>query len=312
MRVTRVMAIVLLCAAVAAASIPARAAAPAGPPLSPGSIGDALDPSAAATTLAGALAAVQTVMDQLWRWLDLLRQTAAGDATQIVVPLPTSVPAGAGPLDTVAALAALPAQWRALIAAARAKLGLPDTAGATAAQHKTDITGSPELTHEAATITAADQQVASGALQQEVAVAATAAVADAAARDTTLDAAAAAARAAGDELAGEAQNLPSSRAGIELLVAGAGTALRQQADLTAALASRVNGLIQQGAQLSGQLGALAATLGVFTARDAERERRALDAQLGVADAANSGGTLLQQLLSGAGDPADEIRLDPLY
>jgi hypothetical protein len=154
--------------------------------------------------------------------------------------------------------------------------------------------------------------VTSGALQQEVAVAATAAVANAAAQDAALPAAAAAARAAGDELAGAAQNLPSSRAGIELLVAGIGAGLRQQADLTAALAARVNGVIQQSAQLSGQLGTLGATLTMFTARDIERERRALDAQLGVSDAADEGASLLQQLLSGAADPADEIRLDPLY
>jgi hypothetical protein len=179
-------------------------------------------------------------------------------------------------------------------------------------QHETDIVESPVLSHEAATIEAADQQVASGALQQEVAVAATAAVAEAAGRDTTLGAAAAAAQATGDELAGDAQNLPSSRAGIELLVAGMGAGLRQQADLTAALAARLNGVIQQAAQLSEQIGTLATTLGVFTARDVERDRRALDAQLGVADAADGSGALLQQLLSDAGDPAGEIRLDPLY
>jgi hypothetical protein len=308
MRLTTVL--VLILAVVAGGNAAAVVAFAGAPPVV--GLADPLDSTAVASTLEDALAAVQQAMDQLWRWLDLLRETAANAAAQVVVPLPTQVPAGAGPMDIVAALAGLPGQWRALIDAARAKLGVPDPADATAVQHKTDIAGSPELSHEAATIAAADQQVTSGELQQEVAVAATAAVADAAARDVTLGAAASAAQATGDELAGEAQNLPSSRAGIELLVAGMGAGLREQADLTTALAARLDGVIQQAAQLSGQISALATTLGSFTVRDVERERRSLDAQLGVADAADGGGALLQQLLSGAGDPADEIRLDPLY
>jgi hypothetical protein len=308
MRVTAALVLVL---AVMAGGNAAAVAAFAGAPALVG-LADPLDPTAVASTLQDALAAVQQAMDQLWRWLDLLRETAASAAAQVVVPLPTQLPAGAGPMDIVAALAGLPAQWRALIDAARAKLGVPDPADAAAVQHKNDIAGSPELSHEAATIAAADQQVTSGELQQEVAVAATAAVADAAARDIMLGAATSAAEATGDELAGEAQNLPSSRAGIELLVAGMGAGLHEQADLTTALAARLNGVIQQGAQLSEQIGALATTLGSFTVRDVERERRSLDAQLGVADAADGGGAMLQQLLSGAGDPADEIRLDPLY
>jgi len=318
MRLTAVFVLVLT--AVAGGNAAARAAGSPAAALAVQSVSappfvgfaDPLDPTAVASTLEDALAAVQQAMDQLWRWLDLLRETAASAAAQVVVPLPTQLPAGAGPMDIVAALARLPAQWRALIDAVRAKLGVPDPVDATAAQHNTDIAESPELTHEAATIAAADQQVTSGELQQEVAVAATAAVAEAAARDITLGAATSAAQATGDELAGEAQSLPSSRAGIELLVAGMGAGLREQADLTAALAARLDGVIQQAAQLSGQVGALAATLGSFTVRDVERERRSLNAQLGVADAADGGGTLLQQLLSGAGDPADEIRLDPLY
>lgn len=285
------------------------AAAQAAPPL----LEDPLNAGGVADRLSEMLAAVQLAMDQIREWLERLRETAAGAAMHIVVPLPTEVPAGSGPMDAVAALAGLPAQWLALIAEVRAKLRLPDNSDATAAQHKTAIAGSPELSHEAATIAAADQQVASGAVQQELAVSVTAAVADAAAHDTALGETAAAARAAGDQLTGAAQNMPSSRAGIELLVAGMGTALREQADLTTALAARIGAVVQQAAQLSSQIGALATTLSMFTARDVERDRRVLDARLGAADAADRGGDLLQQLLSGAGASAgDEIRLDPLY
>jgi hypothetical protein len=311
MRLTAALLLLALAAPAGASATSAAAPAPIAQTAAP-LFADPLDPTGIAVTLGGQLAAVQRLMDQMWQWLAAVRATAAGAATQVIVPLPTGAAIPAEPLDAIAALVALPAQWRALLAAAQSKLGLSDAGGSTAAQHATDITQSPELSHAAATIAAADQQAAAGALQQEVAVEATAAVAEAAARDTALSAAAAAAQAAGDRLTLGAQNLPSSRAGIELLVAGTGAALRQQADLTAALGARVSGVIQQTAQLSGQLGALAGTLGLFSARDAERERRVLDAQLGVADAADGSGVLLQRLLSGAGEPAGEIQLDPLY
>lgn len=273
---------------------------------------DSFDPRSFAATLAAALAAVQSGMDRLRGWLDLLRQAAAGALTQIVVPLPLEMPSGAGPVDIVTEIAGMPERWQAIVAAALAKLRTSGSADTATMQHEADIAGSPALSHEAGTIASADQQVISSMIQHEVAIAATAAVADAAVNDAALPAEADAAGATADQMIANAQNLPSSRAGIALLVAGTGAGLRHQAALSVALANRITGLIQQTAQVSGQLGALASTIGVLTARDLERDRNALDARLGIADIARGGGTLLRQLLEGAAEPADEIRLAPLY
>jgi hypothetical protein len=284
---------------------------PSGPPSFVPSA-DPFDPDAVAATLEQVLAAVQSGMDGLWQWLEALRQAAAAALARIVLPLPIEAPGAAGPADVVTHVVALPDGWRAIIAAALAKLQVRDSADGTAIRHEGDIAASPELSHEAGTIASADQQVIAGAAQQEVATAATAAVAGAAARDTALPAVLTAAQATADQLVAGAQNLPSSRAGIELLVAGTGAGLRNQAALTAALAGRITGLMQQTAQLSGQIGTLASTIGFLAERDLERDRNALDARLGVADAARGGAALLEQLLDGAGEPADEIILDPLY
>jgi hypothetical protein len=285
--------------------------APAGiPPLAPSA--DSFDSQALVTTLEEVLAAVQTEMDKLWRWLDALRQAAAAAQAQIVLPLPVEVPAGSAAVDVVAQIAALPEQWRAIIADALAKLRAPARTDGTAMRHEADIAGSPEFAHEAGSITSADQHVVSNVMQQEVAIAATATIAKAAAEDAALPGAAAAAGTTADQMIAGAQNLPSSRAGIELLVAGTGAGLRSQALLTVALASRMSGLMQQAAQLSSQMGALASTLGIATERDLQRDRNALDAKLGLADAVRDTGTLLQRLFEGAGEPADEIRLAPLY
>lgn len=280
------------------------------PPFAPSA--DPFEPNAVAGTLEHVLAAVQSSMDELWRWLEVLRQAAAAALARIVLPLPIETPGAAGPADVVTHVAALPDGWRAIIAAALAKLQAPDSTDGTAMRHEGDISASPELSHEADTIASADQQVIAGAAQQEVATTATAAVAGAAAQDTALPAAMTASQATADQLVAGAQNLPSSRAGIELLVAGTGAGLRNQAALTAALASRITGLMQQTAQVSGQIGALAATIGLLTERDLERDRNALDARLGVADTVRGSAAFLAQLLDGAGEPADEIILDPLY
>jgi len=280
------------------------------PPFVPSA--DPIDPGVLAATLQQVLTAVQSRMDGLWQWLELLRQTAAAALGRIVLPLPIELPGAAGPADVATRIAGLPDGWRAVIAAALSKLQAPDPADGTAIRHEADIAGSTELSHEAGAIASADQQVIAGAAQQEVAIAATAALAGAAVEDAALPAAATAAQATADQLVAGAQNLPSSRAGIELLVAGTGAGLRNQAALTVALAGRVTGLMQQTAQLSGQVGALASTIGFLAERDLERDRNALDARLGVADTVRGGTALLKQLLDGAGEPADEIVLDPLY
>jgi hypothetical protein len=251
-------------------------------------------------------------MDRLWRWLDSLRQAAAAALAQIVLPLPTDLPAGSAAVDTVAQIAALPEQWRAIAADALAKLRAPARTEATPTRHEADIAGSPELTHEASSITSADQQVVSNVMQQEVAVTTTATIAKAAVEDAALPVAAAAAETTADQMIAGAQDLPSSRAGIQLLVAGTGAGLRSQAFLTVALASRMSGLIAQTAQLSSQIGALASTLGIAAERDFQRDRNAVDARLGLADAVRDTGTMLQRLFEATGEPADEIRLAPLY
>jgi hypothetical protein len=65
--------------------------------------------------------------------------------------------------------------------------------------------------------------------------------------------------------------------------------------------------------MSQQIGALAATTGAMTLRQAERDRTALNGQLGLADAVSTIGQVLQDVLSGAGDSSgNEPRLEPLY
>jgi hypothetical protein len=91
-----------------------------------------------------------------------------------------------------------------------------------------------------------------------------------------------------------------------------GVGMRQQADLGAAVADRLTLLAQQTAQVSGQIGALAATTATLAAREAERDRQAVDARFGLADALGTGGQLLRQMLSAAGESGDEIRIDSLY
>jgi len=51
----------------------------------------------------------------------------------------------------------------------------------------------------------------------------------------------------------------------------------------------------------------------LAARDAERDRRELDARLGLMDAVRTGGQALSQALAGAGEPSDvELPLVSLY
>ena len=122
-----------------------------------------------------------------------------------------------------------------------------------------------------------------------------------------------AAREAGDAMVSAAHDLPSSRAGIGLLVAGMGAGLYQQAEMGAAQSDRLTILVQQTAQVSQQVEALAATTGALTLRQADRDRRALEGALGLADAVAAGAQLLQDILTQTGNPADsEPRLDPLY
>ena len=89
--------------------------------------------------------------------------------------------------------------------------------------------------------------------------------------------------------------------------------MHQQADLQAAAADRLTLLVQQTAQVSQQLSALAATSAAETLRLAEQDRAALDAQLGFADAVSTAAGTLQDFLSGVGDSAAaDPRFSTLY
>jgi hypothetical protein len=291
--------------------------APAAPlPAPPGDLPvvpseEPFDPTAASGTLAQLLAALQDGMDRLWQWLDVVRQAAGGALTQIVTPLPLPAPV-IDPLTMITQIAELPRQWNTIAAAMGAKAAGRSASDPVTVQHAEDITSSPDLSHEAASIAAADQEMASGVVEHEVAAGATASVARAAVNDEALPAAAAAAAATGDELVSDAASIPSSRAGIEMLIAGMGAGLRHQAALTTALADRITGLLQQNAQLSGQIGALASTVSVLTARSLERDRAELNGRLGAADAGQGTVDMFAQLLRSAADTNGEIALDPLY
>jgi hypothetical protein len=207
----------------------------------------------------------------------------------------------------------LPATLRGTLEAVLSKLQAAVVPGSIDERHHAYIESNPETMHEAVGITEVDQVVAEGTVQQAAASQATAAGAAAVSRDLRPEVAGADAQATSDALSSAAQNLPSSRAGIEVLIAGMGAGLRQQATLEGATADRLTVLIQQTAQMSQQVGALAATTGAMTLRQAERDRTALNGQLGLADAVSTIGQVLQDVLSGAGDSSvDEPRLEPLY
>jgi len=217
------------------------------------------------------------------------------------------------PPDLVGQITLLPRELRGALEALLAKLRAPVRSGSSDARHQMYTERSPALTHEAARIVATDQVVTTGAVQQEAAARTTSRAAAAVARDGRLPAAIEAGHRAGEMLLDGAQSLPSTRAGVELLVAGMGMEMRQQTDLGEAVADRLTVLAQQTAEVSQQIGTLAATAGALTARAAERDRQALDARLGLADAIGAGVDMLQQMLAGTGEPVgDEVRLDPLY
>ena len=93
-----------------------------------------------------------------------------------------------------------------------------------------------------------------------------------------------------------APSLPKLRAGIEMLVAGMGAGMEQQADAAASLGDRLTALAQQTAAVNEQVGALGQTAEALTARDAARDRRDLDARLGLMDAVRAGGQRLRRCL----------------
>lgn len=259
------------------------------------------------------ISALQQALDSLTEWVKVIQQAAAGALARMIWESPGSLPPGVAPPDLAAQVTMLPRELASALDALLAKLRAPASPSSVEARHQEYTASSPALAHEAAGIAATDEIVTDGAVQQAAATRAVSAAAAAAAEDSLLPASVSSAHETGSALLRGAHNLPSSRAGIELLVAGMGAGMQQQADLSAAVADRLTVLAQQTVAVSQQIGALAATAGALTVRDAERDRQALDAQLGLADALGAGGQMFQQVLAATGEPStDEIRLDPLY
>jgi hypothetical protein len=257
--------------------------------------------------------ALQQALERLMQWAQLFRQTASAILTRIIWESPGQLPDEADLTGLVGQIRALPERLRGALEVLRNKLQAPVAPGSIDERHHAYIESSPAMVHEAVGIVETDEVVAGGTVQQAAASQATAAGAAAVSRDLRPESVSADARETSGALTSAAQDLPSSRAGIELLIAGMGAGLRQQADLGAATADRLTVLVQQSAQVSQQVGALAATTGALTLRQAERDRRALNGQLGLADAVSTVAQLLQEVLTGAGDPAvDEPRFEPLY
>ena len=264
-------------------------------------------------TLASFITALERTLEQMNQWVQTFQATAADMLTRLVREAPGHLPDGADLPDMVAQIAALPEHLRAILEAVRAKLRAPIAAGGLDERHHAYTDSNPALAHEAVDIAATDQVVAEGTVRQTAASQATAAAAAAVSRDQRPEVAILEAQRVGDALVASASDLPSTRAGMELLIAGVGTGLHRQADLQASTADRLTLLVQQTAQVSQQLSALAATSAAVTLRLAEQDRAALDARLGFADAVSAAAGTLQDLLSGVGDStAAEPQFSLLY
>ncbi len=256
---------------------------------------------------------LQQSLERLTQWVQLYQQTAADILARTIWEFPGLLPDEADLTGLIAQIGALPATLRRALELVRDKLQAPTVPGSVDERHHAYVESTPVLVHEAVGITETDEVVVGMMIQQAAASQAAAMGAAAVSRDLRPEAAGMEAQQASDALVSAAHDLPSSRAGIELLVAGMGAGLRQQAALGAAESDRLTVLVQQTAQVSQQIGALAATTGALTLRQADHDRRALDGTLGLADAVSTVAQLLQDVLTQAGDPAvSEPRLEPLY
>ena len=263
--------------------------------------------------LADFIATLQHALDLLNRWAGFAQQVASATLGRIIWESPGHLPQGAELPDLIGQIRLLPQELRGALEMVLAKLRAPVHPGSVEARHQAYTGSSPAVAHEASGIADSDAVVAAAAVQQAAAARATALAAAALARDRRLGATVAAAHETGRTLVGGARGLPSSRAGIELLVAGMGSGLEQQAEFHSAVAQRLTVLAQQNAEVSQQIGSLATIAGAWTLREAERDRLTLDAHLGLADTVTQGARVLEEMLSSTGaPPSDEVRVDPLY
>ncbi|HYM70941.1 MAG TPA: hypothetical protein VEZ44_15190 [bacterium] len=263
--------------------------------------------------LESAIAGVQQVLDAVSGWVRSAREATGNAIAEIVAATPGDLPQGVDLARLVGSMSGLPDDLRRMLTAVLAAWRSPAQPGTPVADHQAYVSANPSLANDAIGIAATSAAVAAGNVRQQVAVSITSKDAAAVAADPALPAAALAARQVGAALLQGAPQLPSSRAGIEMLVAGMGAGMQQQADLDTALAERLTVLAQQLAAVSQQMGTLGETTAALAARDAERDRRELDARLGLMDAVRAGGQALSQMLAGAGEPSDvELPLVPLY
>jgi len=263
--------------------------------------------------LARFIAEVRVSLDRLAEWVRVFPQVVADTLTRMIWESPGLLPAGADLEGLARQIAALPRAMRGPLEAVLGKLAASAAPSPAGERHHIYIEGNPATAHEAMGIVETDEVVVGGAVQQRASSQAAAAAADAVSRDLRPALAAAQGDQAGRMLVSAAHDLPSSRAGIELLVAGVGAGLRQQADLGAATADRLTVLVQQTAQVSQQVAALAATTGSLALRQAEQDRRALDAQLEFADTVSTAAHLLVDVVTTADErqfPDPELK--PLY
>jgi hypothetical protein len=259
------------------------------------------------------ISALEQIVEQMLRWAQQFRASADDILTRLVRETPGQLPDASDLPDMLAHITVLPYSLQAILEAVRAKLLAPIAPGSLEERHHAYTESSPALAHEAVDIAATDEVIAGGTVQQAVASQAAAAAAAAVSRDRRPQAVPIEAQQAGDALVSATGNLPSTRAGMELLIAGFGAGLHQQADLQAATADRLTVLVQQTAQVSQQLSALAATSAAMTLRLTEQDRSTLDSRLGFADAVNTAANVLQDALGGMGDSAAaEPILSPLY
>lgn len=268
----------------------------------------------AAGSLAGMIRALEQAVNALTAWARAFQQSAGDDLTHLIWESRAMLPSGVAPPDLIGQIDLLPSEWRGILQSLLAKFQSPDAAGPLTTSHEAYLETNPPLAHEASGIVATDEIIAGGATQQEASMRTTSLAAATAAGDTVVPEMVETAQSTGQSLVAGAENIPSTRVGVELLVAGMGAGMQQQADLSGAIADRLSALMQQTAQVSQQIGAFAATAGALAARDAERDRRSLDAALSLADALNSSGQMLEQMLADAADDSagSGIRIDPLY
>lgn len=265
--------------------------------------------------LAQFVAVLEQARDMVAQWAGAVQQAASDSLARMIWESPGLLPPGVRLPDLAGQITMIPPEVRAAIDALLAKLNAPVRPDTVDARHQAYVQSSPALANEAIGIAAADQLVTGMAVEQETASRATALGAAGAARDARLPAAISAGYQAGQMLLQGAGQVPSTRAGVELLVAASGMAMRQQADLGEAVADRLAVLAQQTAAVSQQIGTLAATAGTLVARETEHDRQALDARLGLADILSESGRLLRQMLAGEGEASGagaETRIDPLY